>query len=106
MQAADATFGASQANRLDVLVTLTAEIARNYFELRGSQNQLAVAQKNANVQTETLKITQARLEGGRGTQFDVVNADPWRQKLAQLTATHPSALGVYLGKSLAPVPIP
>src|SRR6266850_422605 len=50
---------------------VTAEVARNYFELRGLQNQLAVAHKNADVQSETLKITQSRLDGGRGTDFDV-----------------------------------
>ncbi|MEY2429362.1 MAG: outer membrane protein multidrug efflux system [Verrucomicrobiota bacterium] len=71
VQAANAQVGSVEAARLDVLVSVIAEVARNYFELRGSQNQLAVARKNADVQTETLKITQSRLEGGRGTDFDV-----------------------------------
>jgi len=71
VQAANAQVGSVEAARLDVLVSLTAEVARNYFELRGLQNQLAVARKNADVQTETLKITQSRLDGGRGTDFDV-----------------------------------
>src|SRR5438552_7707963 len=71
VQVANAQLGSAEATRLDVLVTVTAEIARNYFELRGLQNQLAVARKNAGVQTETLKITQSRLEGGRGTDFDI-----------------------------------
>ena len=71
VQAANAQVDSVEATRLDVLVSLTAEIARNYFELRGLQNQLAVARKNADVQTETLKITQSRLDGGRGTDFDV-----------------------------------
>src|SRR5262249_11021324 len=60
-----------EATRLDVLVSVTAEVARNYFELRGLQNQLAVARKNAQVQSETLKLTQLLLDGGRGTEFDV-----------------------------------
>jgi len=71
VQAANAGLAVAEATRLDVLVTVTAEVARNYFELRGLQNQLAVARKNADVQTETLKITQSRLDGGRGTDFDV-----------------------------------
>src|SRR5262249_15384673 len=33
--------------------------------------QLAVARKNGEVQTETLKLTQSLLDGGRGTDFDV-----------------------------------
>jgi multidrug efflux system outer membrane protein len=71
VQAANAGLAATEATRLDVLVSVVAEVARNYFELRGAQNQLAVAHRNADVQTETLKVTQARLEGGRGTDFDV-----------------------------------
>ncbi|HXU78426.1 MAG TPA: TolC family protein, partial [Methylomirabilota bacterium] len=38
VQAASAQLGRAEANRLDVLVSVTAEVARNYFELRGSQN--------------------------------------------------------------------
>jgi multidrug efflux system outer membrane protein len=71
VQAANAQVGSVEATRLDVLVSVTAEVARDYFELRGLQNQLAVARKNADVQTETLKVTQSRLDGGRGTDFDV-----------------------------------
>src|SRR5439155_12497605 len=65
VQAANAQLASVEANRLDALVSVTAEVARNYFELRGLQNQLAVARKNADVQTETFKITQSRLDGGR-----------------------------------------
>lgn len=39
---------AQEASLRDLGVSLIAEVARNYFELRGLQNQLAVAQKNAN----------------------------------------------------------
>ncbi|HXU77404.1 MAG TPA: efflux transporter outer membrane subunit, partial [Methylomirabilota bacterium] len=79
-------LGRAEANRLDVLVSVTAEVARNYFELRGSQNQLAVAHRNADVQAETLKITQDRLEGGRGTDFDVSRS---RSLLNQTLSTIP-----------------
>src|SRR5256886_9515299 len=71
VQAANAQLGSVEATRVDVLVSVTAEVARNYFELRGLQNQLAVARKNADLQTETLKITQSRLDAGRATDFDV-----------------------------------
>lgn len=71
VQAANAQAAATEADRLDALVSLTAEVARNYLELRGQQNQLAVARKNAEVQSQTLELTDARLQGGRGTDFDV-----------------------------------
>jgi multidrug efflux system outer membrane protein len=71
VEAANAQSAATEADRLDVLVSVTAEVVRNYLELRGQQNQLAVARKNAEVQKETLQITDDRLRGGRGTDFDV-----------------------------------
>lgn len=62
-------------------ISVAAEVARNYFELRGAQEQLAVAQRNADNQTETLKIARARLDAGRGTEFDTSRAE------AQLNST-------------------
>lgn len=55
-------------------VSVVAEVARTYFELRGAQEQFAVAQRNAENQTETLKIAQVRLDAGRGTEFDTARA--------------------------------
>jgi multidrug efflux system outer membrane protein len=62
-------------------VSVTAEVARNYFELRGAQARLQVAQRNAENQRESLQLTSTRLEAGRGTQLDVSRAQ------AQLSAT-------------------
>ncbi len=74
VEAGRAEVQAAVANRQDLQVTLISEVARNYFDLRGAQNQLAVARRNADNQRETLNITQARLEGGRGTDLDVARA--------------------------------
>jgi multidrug efflux system outer membrane protein len=74
IEATSAEVQAAEADLRDVQVTLISEVARNYFELRGAQNQLAVAHRNAENQSETVAITQARLEGGRGTELDVARA--------------------------------
>ncbi len=74
VQAGTAEVQAAEANRRDALVSLISEVARNYFELRGAQNELGVARRNAENQRETLNITQARLDGGRGTELDVARA--------------------------------
>jgi len=74
MQSAEASVYATQ-------VSVTAEVARNYFELRGAQQQLAVARRNADNQSETVRITTARQDAGRGTQLDSSRAQ------AQLSAT-------------------
>jgi NodT family efflux transporter outer membrane factor (OMF) lipoprotein len=81
IEASVADVGAAEANRRDVLVSLLAEVARNYFELRGTQNRLAVARRNADNQRQTLDLTNALLEGGRGTELDTSRAE------AQLTST-------------------
>jgi multidrug efflux system outer membrane protein len=65
---------AQEATLRDLGVSLIAEVARNYFELRGLQNQLAVTLKNAKNQTQTLTITRLRLESGRGTELDTSRA--------------------------------
>jgi multidrug efflux system outer membrane protein len=73
-EAAGAETGVAAATREDVLNSLLAEVARNYFEHRGAQAHLEVARKNAEVQAETLRLTVARYEGGRGTDLDVSRA--------------------------------
>ncbi len=45
VEASDDEVDAQEASLRDLSVSLIAEVARNYFELRGLQNQLAVAQK-------------------------------------------------------------
>ena len=81
IEASSAQVGAAEANRRDVIVSLLAEVARNYFELRGTQNRLQVARRNAENQQQTLALTIALLEGGRGTELDTSRAE------AQLTST-------------------
>jgi len=72
---------AQEASLRDLGVSLIAEVARKLLPIAGLQNQLAVAKKNAENQTETLKITQVRLDSGRGTELDTSRA------IAQLDST-------------------
>ena len=53
---------------------VAAEVARNYLELRGLQLRLAVARDSIVNQRESLRLTEARLDVGRGTQLDVARA--------------------------------
>ncbi len=74
IETANADLAAAQAARRDVMVSLVSEVARNYFELRGGQNRLAVAERNATNQFETLKLTLSKLEAGRSTELDAARA--------------------------------
>jgi multidrug efflux system outer membrane protein len=81
LQAANADLQAAEAGLRDAQVSVAAELSRSYFELRGNQQRLVVAQRNVANQAETLQLTQARLEGGTGTELDTSRA------AAQLAAT-------------------
>jgi multidrug efflux system outer membrane protein len=70
--AADAN-AATEAVR-DTYVIVSAELARTYFELKGARYRLSVAQRNADNQRQTFELTQALLEGGRGTDLDIARA--------------------------------
>ncbi len=74
VQAQGALVSATQEDLRDIQVTLTAELARAYFDLRGTQEQLSVARRNAENQRRTLEVTRQRLDAGRGTSFDTERA--------------------------------
>src|SRR5207244_1726987 len=81
VQARGALADVAQEDLRDVQVSLTAEVARAYFELRGAQEQLLVAQRNAENQRRTFDLTKQRLDAGRGSAFDTERAQ------AQLSST-------------------
>jgi len=64
VEAADADLQASQASLRDVLVSLTAETALNYVEMRAYQARLAVAEANLKAQEETHQLTRWRYQAG------------------------------------------
>jgi outer membrane protein, multidrug efflux system len=80
VEAARADLGASEASLHDAQVSLFAEVARNYFELRGTQQRLAIAQRNIANQADSLKLINARAEIGTASEQDVASAN------AQLSA--------------------
>jgi multidrug efflux system outer membrane protein len=72
--AAEADIAAAEENRRDVLVTLLADVAREYVELRGFQYRLAIAHENIQAQQESVEITQARFQAGSTSALDVAEA--------------------------------
>jgi multidrug efflux system outer membrane protein len=74
VRAAGATAEAFDATLDDARVVAAAEVARQYFELRGFQQQLAVAERSLANQGETLRLTQVRRDSGIGEEQDVASA--------------------------------
>lgn len=83
IKAARATEEAVAAERDALLIDLRAEVATNYLLLRGAQAGLDVARQNATNQADSLRVAEASLNGGRGTQLDVARARAqWNSTLA------------------------
>ena len=86
-EAAAARVDASAAGVAAVGTSIAAEVARNYLELRGLQQRKRVADESIANQRDTLRLTETRLEFGRGTRLDVSRA---RSLLASTEATLPA----------------
>ena len=75
IEAADADIQASIEDQRDVLVTLVAEVALNYIDLRDFQKEIIIAQNNLKSQQHTAGITRKRFQVGLVSALDVANAD-------------------------------
>jgi multidrug efflux system outer membrane protein len=118
-QRADAE--ASAADLAAAQVSVVAELAQTYFQLRGLQQQLGVARSNADNQRGSLELVQARLDAGSGTELDVAQAESQLEstlalipaleseiavathRIAVLTGREPEAL---IAELEAPAPLP
>ncbi|MFH2045521.1 MAG: efflux transporter outer membrane subunit [Pseudomonadota bacterium] len=75
VEAADADLQAAVEGRRDVLVTLAAEVAVNYIDLRALQQRLIIARNNLAAQQHTAALTHKRLSAGFASSLDAANAD-------------------------------
>jgi NodT family efflux transporter outer membrane factor (OMF) lipoprotein len=87
-RAANADLEASVADRDAVRLTLLAEVARTYMEFRLWQAQAVLAEKNAEAQAGTVRITRARFNQGMGSRLDLERTIA---QLSQTRATVPQA---------------
>ncbi len=86
-EAAAARTAAGQASEAAAQTSVAAEVARNYLELRGLQQRLQFTEASLANQRDALRITQARVDNGRGTQLDLARA---RALVAATDAALPS----------------
>lgn len=96
-------------------VSVLAEVGRSYFELRGWQRRLAVAESNVRTQRETVDLTRSRVAAGLSPQLDLSRATaqlaeaeaevpPLRRAIA--TAQHRLAVLLGLPPEQGPVATP
>ena len=74
VEAANADWQASVEDQRAVLVSLCADVARNYIELRGAQLRTEVTEQSLATQQELYDLTRQRQAVGLTTELDVANA--------------------------------
>ena len=73
-QAARAQLLATEDARQVVALTLVSDVASDYFTLLELDLQLAITRETVNTQTDSVKLTQLRLDHGVATKLDVLQA--------------------------------
>jgi len=128
VEAADAEIARAEEDRRATLVTLLAEVGRNYVELRSVQERIAIAEKNIAAQRDALDLSMMRFKAGLVSELDSAQAEnlltttqatvPALQvqvrsamhRLATLLGQEPGALNAELdtasGTAASPVSIP
>lgn len=74
LEAADASVAVADNDRRGVLLSIQAEAARDYLQLRGVQDTLAVTRDNLEVSHNSLELSTVRLGSGVATHLDVAQA--------------------------------
>ena len=74
IESSEAMVDASAEDRRNTLVSVLAELARDYVQLRGIQEQIRIDQANVKVNQDILDIVQTRAKGGLVTGLDVASA--------------------------------
>ena len=74
-EAARANLLASEAARQEVIVTLVANVAAAYFQLRALDLELEISQRTLGSRRESLRLTQILADGGSTSLLDVRQAE-------------------------------
>ena len=87
IDAYDADIEAAQESLRDAMVSLTAEVALSYIDVRNYQSQLAITRANLVAQEETYELTKAQFQSGLVSKLDEEQA---RQLVESTRSSLPS----------------
>lgn len=86
INALKAKIEASQEDFCHLWLTLSAEVAKNYIELRSLQLRLELLDKNINTQKDTVKLTESLMTAGFS---DIINEKQTEEQMNILSAQKP-----------------
>jgi outer membrane protein TolC len=95
IESSEASLYATIASYHDVLVSISAEIARNYINYRTAQERKYLSQQNIAIQQRVVEMTQTQFDSGNVSELDV------QQAKTQLYATQSSLPGLSIAQSQA-----
>ena len=105
-ESARAQFFASEEARRDVMTSLIAEVAQDYFQLLALDQQLVIARQSADSYAQSLKIFTERLQGGVASKLETSSAEALMDSAAatasgleQQITLEENQLSVLLGKN-------
>jgi multidrug efflux system outer membrane protein len=109
-EAAQANLLASEAARRGVVLSLVAQVATSYVQLRSLDLQLEIAERTRKAYAESLKLTQDKLEFGQVGQMQVAQVQSQLETAAarlpqirtQIKLTE-NALAILLGRNPGPI---
>ena len=110
-ESAQASLLASEAARRGVVLTLVAQVATSYVQLRSLDAQLEIALRTRDVYVASLKLTQDKFEFGQVSQLQVAQVQSQLETAAaripqirtQIKLTE-NALSILLGRNPGPLP--
>ncbi len=110
-EAARANLLATEDARRGVILSLVAQVATSYIQLRGLDEQLDIARRTLELYGASLKITQDKFEFGQVSQMNVAQVQSQYETAAakipqirsQIVLTE-SALAILLGRDPGPIP--
>lgn len=104
-EAARAQFVASDEARREVMISLIAEVAQDYFQLLALDRQLQIARDSTNSYAGSLKIFNQRLQGGVASKLETTSAEALLDNAAatvpdleQQIAMQENAINTLLGR--------
>jgi multidrug efflux system outer membrane protein len=110
-ESARAQFLASEEARRDVMVSLIAQVAQDYFQLLALDSQLEIARQSTNSFGESLKLFNEQLRGGVASKLETSSAEALMDsaaatipELEQQIALQENQLSVLLGENPGSIP--
>jgi outer membrane protein, multidrug efflux system len=110
-ESARAQFLASEEARRDVMISLIAQVAQDYFQLLALDSQLEIARQSTNSFGESLTLFNEQLRGGVASKLETSSAEALMDsaaatipELEQQIALQENQLSVLLGKNPGAIP--